>query len=229
MMFKHKQRGMSLISVMIGLTISLIVSMTILSLYRQSSVSSNTSTESSLKMTSMSTALITASNALQKAGYFVDVGSPTDINNNLVLLSNAQINNGTINGNVVQTPTAIGQTSVSGNALIWAWKDELNAPVQCSGLIMQNQQLFILQPTACNNALDYSALNWSNYELVKKGLDNTSSIVASFNSCAIFSYGVKTNSPTIALNLLFKPVESNSTMKTLTANICLQNLAYENE
>lgn len=223
-MLKRKQRGMSLVGVMIGLTISLIVSMTILALYRQSSVSSSISKDASLKMSSVSTALLSASNTLQKAGYFININNASDVAANLVLLSNAQFDGTTLTGAVVQTPTAIGQASVSGNALVWAWKDSAEQTTQCSGLVMIGEQMYLLQPNACTNALDYSSISWSSYELVKKGLATGTSIVASFNSCAIFSYGTKNNSPSIALNLAYNPVEGDSKTKTLTTNICLQNL-----
>lgn len=223
-MILKKQKGMTLIGLSVGILIALLVTLSLTALYKQSLVSSTNSGQASLRMSKISLAMLSSLNNMQKAGFYIDVNNENDIKDNLKIFSQASLSsNGILTGQELDTPTQENQ-SVSGNAIVWNWKDSLNSSYSCSGLLIKNKELIALNKNEnCETPINLSTTTWSKFVLISNTLEEQSSFVASFRNCAIFSYGEKIKSPNIVLNLVFKNTDKSTNNSTLSGTVCLQN------
>lgn len=145
-MYPFRQAGISLISLMIGLLISMIAVLGMMSLYSTVVKSTVQSTRDARIAGERSAAILVASKQLLGAGYGIDATRSDD----LLLLTEATLaldgDRGSLSGGSVVAGNG------DGNALIWrARPDGLNS--WCSGLYASpaNEQvgLYLLQPQRC--------------------------------------------------------------------------------
>lgn len=164
-----RQRGVSLISLMVGLAISMFAVLGALALYRsagkamydQGGLVRNASIDGQL-----ASGLLSAQMALQGAGYGIsNAASGTD----LLLLANASFANDRLSGDI-RPPSVAGAT---GNALVWA--EQSGGSYRCFALLIdtQNRSVRLLQAANACSPLSGSwnaALNWSSRSLVAPDL-----------------------------------------------------------
>lgn len=133
---RARQAGQSLISMMIGLVISLITISAMLVLYKTMVEVSANASRTALRDGQVSSALLAAQMELQSAGF-----------------------------GVPQTDALVSKLAVreAGKQLVWRYKDDLAAAgYVCSGLhLADGEGLYRLAPKACS---DVASANWASSE-----------------------------------------------------------------
>ena len=152
-----RQRGVTLVSLMVGLIISMIVILATLMLF-QRMVRATTAARSDAQADAQrSAAFLGASIAVQEAGYRIDA---PQAGSHLVVLANATLSGATLSGTPVQP-------GVTGNAVVWA--ENLIGTPRCSALLAPSAPdrgvLRKLGPVACANAAAFAGLAWTSLPL----------------------------------------------------------------
>lgn len=160
---RSAQQGMTLVGLMVGLVISMLVILTMLSLFRvvmrftfdQSTGMQPTAAQDR----QATTGLLTVQNVLQGAGFGIAGATRTT---NFVVLSSAALDAGTnkVTGTVVTLPTA---AATNANAIFWE-SNPSQGPTSswtCQGLIssIADNSVSLLQATGSCNPV---ATQWSN-------------------------------------------------------------------
>jgi len=159
-----QQRGVTMISVLIGLLISMIVVVALMNVFGNVihvTANANGNTTNDNQVTSL---LMRASTSMLDAGY--GISSPT-LGTDFVVIQNATLSsatNGTLAG------TAVGAGS-QGNAVVWDTNLNPTAatppPNQCAGLLSYqipksvNYTVTYLSPVPCTSAAQWSSLSWT--------------------------------------------------------------------
>lgn len=144
MCFQRQQIGISLVSMMIGLLISMVALLGMMSLYGTVVRSTVESTHDARIAGERSSALLVASMQMQGAGYGIDAPSAAD---DLLLLAGAALDegSGSLSGGVSVTNDA--------NTLIWRFHPD-DQSIQCAGLYAKStseqSSLYLLLPQPCN-------------------------------------------------------------------------------
>lgn len=147
--YSYRQSGTSLISLMIGLLISMVALLGMLSLYGNVVKSTVGSTRDARIAGERSIALLVASRQLQGAGYGIMNATR---GNDLLLLKGAVIDedNGVISGGTKVTDESAGHTLI--------WRTKSGGASWCSGLHAPSSGdkggLYMLQPQRCGNVID---------------------------------------------------------------------------
>lgn len=149
-MHSFRQRGVTLISLMIGLLISMIALLGMMSLYSTVVQSTTQSTRDARIAGERSAALLLASRQLLGAGFGIEAFTRA---RDLLLSAGASLDedSGSLSGG---TSVTIGE----GNTLVWRWVAQPSGVSWCSGLHAPSSSeqggLYMLQPQACNNVTD---------------------------------------------------------------------------
>ena len=152
----RRQRGESLISLMVGLLLSAVVALAMLSTYKVSARYGGLAGQDAAADAQVTAALLRAGLAVQEAGFGI---APASLGTQLVVLSGAALNGTALSGSAVATGT-------SGNAVLWALNTTGTA--QCAGLLFNaaisgNGGLYFLGPVACSvgSVSGWSSLAWT--------------------------------------------------------------------
>ncbi|HUY04457.1 MAG TPA: hypothetical protein VMV33_14340 [Rhodocyclaceae bacterium] len=152
-------RGYTLISLMVGMLISLIVSLGMLMLYKALiSIAGEATTQANLDGQAASSRLV-AEEELQQAGF----GTTGQFKHDLVLLTGATL--GKENRLAGTEITDIG-SGTRGNALIWGYNPTAATSAVdpgaylCAGLLVSGNVLQWLAPATCNGASQWSKVRW---------------------------------------------------------------------
>lgn len=215
-----KQQGFSLISLLVGLAISLIIIVALMNLYKTVVQTSNSSITRANTNGALNNSILIAQNMLQQVGYGITYASQTTITSNLVLLKNATFNGATLSAQAVSIPTSQGATSVSGNAVIWGWIEPTTSTYYCQGLLFYNNALYQLNATSCSSASNWSSTVWSYNVLVTSGLATTSNFVVAYNTCSNYGSNYVASTPIVTIN----PVYSDGEVNNTSSSVCLSNL-----
>ena len=148
-----RQRGITLISLMTGLVISMVLVLATLMLF-QRMVRATTAARIDAQADAQRTAaFLSASIAAQEAGYGIDAAQA---GTHLVVLTNAALDGSTLSG----TSASLGTT---GNAVVWA--ENATGTQRCSALLAPSLSdkggLRKLGPVTCANAAAFSTLEWT--------------------------------------------------------------------
>ena len=148
-----RQRGITLISLMTGLAISMVLVLATLMLF-QRMVRATTAARSDAQADAQrSAAFLSAGIAAQEAGYGIDAAHA---GTHLVVLTNAALADSVLSG----TPASLGAT---GNAVVWA--ENATGARRCSALLAPSPSdkggLRKLGPVTCANAAAFSTLEWT--------------------------------------------------------------------
>ena len=151
-----RQRGESLISLMLGLLLSTVVALAMLSMFKVSARYGGQAGQDAAADAQLTAALLRAGLAVQDAGYGIASAS---LDTQLVVLSGAALNGRALSGSTVATGS-------SGNAVLWAMNTTGTA--QCAGLLFKATNgggggLFFLGPVACSagSVSGWSSLSWT--------------------------------------------------------------------
>ena len=148
-----RQRGITLISLMTGLVISMVLVLATLMLF-QRMVRATTAARSDAQADAQrSAAFLSAGIAAQEAGYGIDAAQA---GTHLVVLTSAALADSALSG----TPASLGAT---GNAVVWA--ENATGARRCSALLAPSGSgqggLRKLGPVPCADAAAFSTLAWT--------------------------------------------------------------------
>jgi len=213
---KH-QRGFSLVSLMIGMTLGLIIIATLMGVYNSTINFSKSMNQREGARAAVNDALMAIHNQALQAGY----GSSSSIAANLVLIQGASVDaNGVLSGTAQNTPTSSSSSSASGNAAVWSWLEPTSSTTMCQGFAFIGGQMVKLLPTACSNASgSWSTLQWQTGTLVQSGLSTSSSVALSYGNCNSFVSG----SGAMPI-MTITPSYSDGSTSIINSTVCMQNL-----
>lgn len=207
-----RQHGISLISLMVGLAISMIVILATLMLFQRTIRATTEARRDAQADAQRSAAFLSAGIAVQEAGYWIE---NAQFGNQLVVLANATLNNSALSGNSV----GLGN---SGNAVVWT--DNITSIVHCSALLAPDGEgeggLLKLGPVPCNDVTSFADLAWAAKSLAIFP-SAVISIIAQAADCSPF--GVFNDTGTNKIRLTFSASNSNGIV--LNSSNCLLNIS----
>ena len=177
-MHSGRQRGISLISTLVGMVLGLIAILSILSVYRGLVFRSTDIRANAKQDAQVSEGLIALNLYMQKAGYGIEAtpsclgsaisGPAAAANTDLVVVSGATLSaplatSSTLSG----TAQTISTTAAAGSAVIWRWIDPTQGSL-CAGVVASQGTLspkkggglIRLAPMSCTSATQWNALTW---------------------------------------------------------------------
>lgn len=206
--------GFSIVSMMIGIAISLVVLSSLLGVYQNTIFVSQTSIARANLNAAVESSLLTIQRQIQEAGF----GSSSSMSTNLVVLKSAVLSGGVLSGKALPTPNGFGATS-TGNALVWSWVEPKTSQTYCQGIVFTGGQLLSLDETACSGASSsWSSIQWTNSSLVSTGLSSSSNISLGFGFCS--NYG-STGGPVQTATI--NPIYADGSINKLSQTYCLTN------
>lgn len=191
---RRTQSGLSLVSLMVGMAISMFAVLGALALYRsttQTVFGEGGLVRSSLQDGQLASGLLSAQIALQGAGY--GIAAPTS-GTHLLLLSNASLNPDTlVLSGTLQT---IGAAVKSGNALVWIANPGLSAnsaDFRCLGLVSDttSKALYMIQSSGACHPLttQWSQITWLRRTLVDANVQTQAVSLSAQNASNCWPYG----------------------------------------
>jgi len=211
---KTAQRGVTMLSLMIGLAISLIATVGLLSVYQGAVHTTVNAQQRTTTDSQLAGVLMRAAASAEDAGY--GIASPTYATH-LIAINGAALSAGKLSGTAV---TAASLPATAANAVVWATVNSASV-TQCSGFYMSAAVgLEYLNPTTCTDATAWSTLSWVATPVTGTGL-LTSPVSVSFTiaqtSCA--PYGITNTQGNYLLTL----TSTNSLGNAVTSQQCLLN------
>lgn len=203
------QRGMTLISLMIGLTISMIVILGLLAVYKTTiGVTVRAGHGASTDGQRLS-ALLSSQTLLVEAGFGIEGAA---FGRDLVVLTGANLA-----GNGQLTGTAGTAASIRGNAIVWGAK--VGDEYKCSGFYAPpDGGLVRLTAVTCTQASNWGSLTW----VATPVIDDTRSVWIDL-STATETGGCKSFGIGGSGKLWVKLTTKNSTDLDVAASTCLTN------
>lgn len=150
------QSGVTLIELMIGLTVSMVVVLGMLSVFKTATLATATAGTDATTDRQRLAGLFGAQKMLQGAGFGIDAAS---FGKDLVVLSGATLADGSLTGTPVAKPPA------SGNAIVWGSK--VSGTYKCYGLYAPTNPtkttgaLIRLPEADCTDAAAFADIAWS--------------------------------------------------------------------
>lgn len=203
----NKQKGTTLISLLIGLLIAMLCIIAVLSLYRMVVRTGVDSRKAATHDTQMLHALTTTQMLVQNAGFGLD---PT--------IAHAII-----------ADISIAQTNV--HALLWRDAEYENGSATCHGIAdissSNSRQLALLKSTNCPSTGSLSTLTWTQDHILAQLADissdssNPVQITFSISNIACTPYGagnINTSHPTVTISA------TTSTKQNINMTTCLLNI-----
>ena len=216
-----RQRGTTLISLMIGLAISMIVVLATMMLFQRTSRVTGEARRDAQADAQRSAAFLAANMALQEAGYGINAAQT---GTHLVVLRGAKLIGTALTG----TPVAVGATD--GTAVVWA--ENTTGTTRCSGLLASNGNepagLRKLGPATCTDASNFAAVAWSSQALSK------TPVTFKWEAASCSSFGIAPITPASTpasgagagtQQVLLTLSSANSNGVTLQASQCLTNIS----
>ena len=207
-----RQRGITLISLMTGLAISMVLVLATLMLF-QRMVRATTAARIDAQADAQRTAaFLSAGIAAQEAGYGIDAAQA---GTHLVVLTSAALADSALSG----TPASLGAT---GNAVVWA--ENATGARRCSALLAPSGSgqggLRKLGPVPCADAAAFSALAWTALPLSDAPAAPVT-ITWREAACTPFGIAAGTGAPKVLLTL----TAANSNGVVLETSQCLANVS----
>ena len=216
-----RQRGTTLISLMIGLAISMIVVLATMMLFQRTSRVTGEARRDAQADAQRSAAFLAANMALQEAGYGINAAQT---GTHLVVLRGAKLTGTALTG----APVAVGATD--GTAVVWA--ENTTGTTHCSGLLASNGNepagLRKLGPATCTDASNFAAVEWSSQALSK------TPVTFKWEAASCSSFGIAPITPASTpasgagagtQQVLLTLSSANSNGVTLQTSQCLTNIS----
>jgi len=154
---RQTQGGVSLVSLMVGLTLSMISVVAIMMAYKGVVHSGNAVVANTTRVSQGVSLAVSTPRLLQQAGWGMGA-SATPVgaaaNTDLVLLSSSTLNNTSLTG----TAATIASAQSTGTALIWDTK--ITNVVKCWALVSAGGGLSLLGPADCTAASNWAQVTW---------------------------------------------------------------------
>jgi prepilin-type N-terminal cleavage/methylation domain-containing protein len=211
---RFRQCGFTLIELMVGLTISLVIVLAMLALFKTTAFASATAGRDASTDRQRLSGLYAAQKLLVGAGYGIDVPA---VGTDLIVLAGATLDT---DKKLTGTPAPLGSANI--NAVIWGAKLNLTN-YRCQGLYAPaNGGLVRLAETDCVNAAAFSSITWSPTPLIDDSrADHKVQIVAANATVGCQSFGI-TGSGKVAITLdTANSIEG--TNKSVATTACLLN------
>lgn len=200
---KAHQSGFNLISLMVGVSLSMISILAMLALYKNLIGVSVQSIQDSRQDGQIAAGLLTAQREMLNAGFRNGVAP--------ILLSGASLNNGTLSGTSQAFSTATDTAPAIGNAIVWTYQPTATGNATCAGLLVQHGSLLRLQAaTSCTLISQWNSTTWSTTSLIEAN-QPTTFFALSYNACWPFA---KTETATLSR----LQVVMNATTSTVDIN-----------
>jgi hypothetical protein len=216
----RRQSGESLVSLMVGLLVSMLVALAMVSMFKVSNRFTSQAGQDAAADAQVTSALLRAGIATQDAGFGL---ADAAFGVQLKVLADAALAGSTLSGSAVANGS-------SGNAVLWAMQTGANP--QCAGLLYQDASngtggLYYLGPVACSsgNVSGWSALAWTSTPWVERPASqasaayNQTKISFSAVSSACKPFGLTANSG----KLLITIASTNRSGAAITEQQCLFN------
>lgn len=221
---RHTQFGYSLISLMIGMIVSLIASLSILSMYHvviHNIFDKNTGAQQRASQDrQLITSLLTVQNLLQGAGFGT---YPTTTNTQLILVDGAGLitESGNANLSTAGTIKNISTISATGNAIFWETNNTLNSDNtqwKCKGILSNptTKAVYVLSSTSSCDPISthWSSQTWNITRIVSPDtLANALTFTASLSNNKCSPFGSE-----IASSALSSAIASTSGINNPSAN-----------
>lgn len=199
--------GLSLISLMVGLTISMLVILATLSTYKATVGITVGAGQDARLNGQLTSGVLAAQINLQSAGFGIEAPA---YGTNLVVLTGAAFGNGNTLGS--------GSTAAEGNAVVWDWDtDPPGGPRKC-GLLIHPLGGGLQYATAanCSQAGDWNTITWSTPVVLVENAPDVS-ITTQSGACSPFGTGSSIG------NLSVRIKTTNSNAVTAFHSVCLGN------
>ena len=207
-----RQRGITLISLMTGLVISMVLVLATLMLFQRMVRASTAARMDAQADAQRAAAFLSAGIAAQEAGYGIDAAHA---GTHLVVLKDAKLDGSTLSG----TSVSLGAT---GNAVVWA--ENATGARRCSALLAPSGSgqggLRKLGPVPCADAAAFSALAWTALPLSDAPAAPVA-ITWRAAACTPFGIAAGTGAPKVLLTL----TAANSNGVELESSQCLANVS----
>ena len=207
-----RQRGITLISLMTGLAISMVLVLATLMLFQRMVRASTAARMDAQADAQRSAAFLSAGIAVQEAGYGIDAAQA---DTHLVVLTGAALAGSALSG----TPAAQG---VIGNAVVWA--ENATGTPRCSALLAPSGSdqgsLLKLGPVACADAAAFASLAWIALPLSEAP---AAPVAISWQAAACSPFGITAG--TGANKVLLTLSADNSNGVALETSQCLANVS----
>lgn len=152
-----QQRGLTLISLMVGLTLSLLTIAAMMAMYRITVGVAADAGRTARFNGEISNALFVAKNKLQAAGFgIVNPAYDTD----LLILQGAALVSGALTGSAVEIND---EGIAAGNAVVWTWEDPDNdVDRRCEVLLAPGSgaDLIYISGRPCTSAAEWASIAW---------------------------------------------------------------------
>lgn len=225
---KQAQRGFNLVSLLVGVSLSMISILALLSLYKNLIGVSVQSIQDSRQDGQIAAAVLTAQRELLNAGFRIDPDT-VPVTSRVLLLSGATLNNGTLSG----TAQTIGTASVVGNAMVWIYKATSTGNAACAGLLVQNGVLIRLQgPSGCTQVSQWNSTSWVAVTLIEAN-QPSGFFTAQYAPCWPFGKSSDTTSAATRVQVVLTAITSTVDIKSTDpqpayvkskSTVCLPNL-----
>lgn len=238
---RYKQ-GFTLVELMVGLAISMIIILTMMTLFKNTSrsvfgQSGNSSTSvaglipSAKQDGQLSTALLTMQNILQSAGYGIDATT----NTHLQLISGASLNTST--NKLSGTTSTISASGATGNTIVWqnnlAFADG-SSDYTCHGLVSDSltRAVYLIEaPAPCNSlSTTWNTVAWSKQTLIEPNVLPTAMTFTALSDTGCSPYGISLQASTVTsasiAGLQVNISYANSSVNSSNSySVCLSNFA----
>jgi hypothetical protein len=219
----RQQTGETLISLMVGMLLSMVVALALVSLFKSSSRTSAQSGQDAAADAQTSLALIRSGTAVQSAGYGI---AGAALGKQVLVVQSATLVDGVLGGSAASA-------GAKGAAVVWSYQPSPGT-VQCAGLYFKNSEgggLYYLGPVSCTSDIStsWNKLNWSNSTVLwaerpanqASAAYNQTAISFAYNSPTTCQpYGMTKTSGTAQLNIS----TTNRSGAALTETVCLLNI-----
>jgi len=200
------QRGISLISLMVGMVVSLTATVGMMAIYRNSLAVTTSAMQNSVQDARLNALLLRAGASIEDAGYGI---SGATFGTHLIPLTSAAINGHTLTG----TATTAGTTA---NGVVWSMLT--GTTTQCAGFVAPSTgALIYLQPTPCTNAQSWNTLAWTT-TTVQPAPATPKAITFTFTQASCQPYGITNTSGSYTVT-----VASTNSVSAVNSLQCLIN------
>lgn len=219
-MTRAPQAGTSLISMMIGLVISSVAILGLMSVFQAVAHSTANAKDASSNDDQLTSSLLRAGMSLQDAGY--GISAPV-FNTHIVLLTGAALSAPVAGGQTFSSGTVAAIGNTTPNAVVWT-RQISGGAIECAGLYAPAVGgLQSLNAATCTNATDWSALSWKVSTMVESPATNQFRSVIRFTAAAPAAgcqpYGITTTGGLYTVSLS----TTNSAGVTIPSLYCLLN------
>ncbi len=221
----NAQHGAGLISLMVGIVISMLIMLAMMTLYRDSIHATLGAGQDAASDSQRAAGLLAAQIHLQTAGF--GLSAPV-LDTDLIVLANA-----TLDSKTSRLSGSAAAAGVEGNAIVWSFDTRVGTGVQCSGLYAPaGGGLQRLLPAPCTGSTQWADTIWSTSALVSDARAVTVS-AAPTDTTGCQPFGLATNGGVIVtLKSTHSTVAQSSTSTPsnppglpIEITVCLTNFA----